>query len=240
MRLLFEPLRGAALIACGVAVWLAGAAYCHGYQELLTGETPGPWSGSLIWSAFAIVPWFALFEWSKQARGVEAARRPTALVALVVAIGILSIALEYLVHFCVGEVTDHLGLLVMRRMPAIGFTVLLIVITRKSSRRALPAVDTESLESLAKSANYVAAADNYVELHLPGRVAMRRITLTEAAEALKRQGFVRIHRRYLVNWTQVVAVELNGRRIVRLECGAELPIGSAYAANAAALATKRA
>ena len=72
-RIFFEPLRGVPLIACGIAIWLAGAAYCHGYQHLLAGESPGPWSGSLIWSAVAVVPWFALFEWSKQGQGVDAA-----------------------------------------------------------------------------------------------------------------------------------------------------------------------
>jgi hypothetical protein len=80
-RLFFEPVRGSSLIGCGVAVWVLGAAYCHGYQELLSGSA-GAWSGSLMWSAIAVVPWFALFEWSKQPQGVEATRRPAMLVAL--------------------------------------------------------------------------------------------------------------------------------------------------------------
>src|SRR5947209_18499573 len=107
-RLLLEPLRGPRLVACGIVVWLAGAAYCHGYQRLLTGETPGPWSGSLIWSAFAVAPWFALFEWSKHERGSSVMRRPAALIALVLALAVVSIACEYLVSFCVGEITDQL------------------------------------------------------------------------------------------------------------------------------------
>ena len=55
-RFFFEPIRGGALVACGLFVWLAGASYCHGYQYFLTGEETGSWSGSLMWSAIAVVP----------------------------------------------------------------------------------------------------------------------------------------------------------------------------------------
>src|SRR6185369_3233267 len=92
-RFLFEPIRGLPLVGCAVAVWLAGASYCNGYQRLLSSEEPGPWSGSLIWSAVAVVPWFALFEWSKEPRGAEATRRPVLLAGLVLAIAGLSIGL---------------------------------------------------------------------------------------------------------------------------------------------------
>src|SRR3954466_15332771 len=93
LRLLFEPLGGIPLAAAAVAVWLAGAVYCHGYQSLLFAERSGPWSGSLIWAAVAVVPWFALFEWSKQRQGADAIRRPAVLVSLVIAIAGLSVAL---------------------------------------------------------------------------------------------------------------------------------------------------
>src|ERR1044072_3456742 len=105
-RLFFEPIRGPALVICGLVVWIAGASYCHGYQYFLTGEEQGPWSGSLTWSAIAVVPCFALFEWSKEPQGLEATRRPAMLAALVLAIAAFSISLEYLVDFCVGDVTD--------------------------------------------------------------------------------------------------------------------------------------
>ena len=109
---LFEPLAGLPLIGAGLAVWIAGAAYCHGYQALLGNEQVGQWSGSLIWSAVAVVPWFALFEWSKQRQGADALRRPALLVGLVLGIAAFSIALEYFVNFCIGGMTDHLALLV--------------------------------------------------------------------------------------------------------------------------------
>ena len=46
LKLLFEPLGGLQLVGAAILVWLAGAGYCHGYQRLLTGESPGPWSGA--------------------------------------------------------------------------------------------------------------------------------------------------------------------------------------------------
>lgn len=227
-RFLFEPLRGAPLVGCAVAVWLAGAGYCHGYQQLLTGEHPGPWSGSLIWSAVAVVPWFALFEWSKEPRGIEATRRPLFLAGLVVGIAALSIGLEYVVDFCVGDVTDRFGLLVMRRMPAVAFTVLLISLTRKAILRRPPSAAAIELRELAEAIDWVEAADNYVEIHSGGKVTLRRMTMRDAANELEGHGFVRIHRRFLVNRSRIRAV---GERSVTLPGGTELPVGTAFAAN---------
>lgn len=227
-RFFFEPLRGLPLVATALVVWLAGAAYCHGYQQLLTGESPGPWSGSLIWSAVAVVPWFALFEWSKQGSGADATRQPWTLVALVAGIATLSIGLEYLVNFCVGDVSDRFALLLMRRMPAIGVTILLIALTRKAVLRKPPDPAAIPLSEIASAIEWVAAADNYVELHTDGRVTLRRMTMARADAVLRRHGFVRIHRRYLVNRNRISRVN---DRFVRLKSGEELPIGSAFAAN---------
>jgi LytTr DNA-binding domain-containing protein len=236
-RIFSEPLRGRMLLGSGLVVWLAGAGYCHGYQRLLTGADE--WAGSLIWSAIAIVPWFVLFEWSKLPRGSRATERPLGLASLVILIAALSILVEYAWKLSMGEAGGGVGLLLLRRLPPVVTTVVLITLTRQSMRRARPAVEHDSLESLAALAEFIAAADNYVELHLPNSVEIRRITLTEAADALKRSGFVRIHRRYLVNRGYVAAVHLNGERVVRLKSGKDLRIGSSYTAAAAALLPRR-
>jgi len=230
LKVVFEPIRGVPLVGFAIAVWLAGAGYCHGYQQLLAGENPGPWSGSLLWSAFAVVPWFALFEWSKEPRGAETTRRPALLVGLVLAIATLSIGLEYLVDFCIGDVTDSFGLLVMRRMPAIAFTVLLIAITRKAVLRRPHNPAALELRELAAAIDWVEAADNYVEVHSGGKVTLRRMTMRDAANELERHGFVRIHRRYLVNRARIQSV---GERSVKLASGRQLPVGTAFAANLA-------
>ena len=231
-RYFFEPVRGGQLVAFGAAVWLAGAAYCHGYQRLLAGGH-SPWSGSLTWSAIAVVPWFALFEWSKQPQGIEAARRPAMLVGLVLGIAALSIFLEYVVDFCVGDVTDQLGLLVMRRLPAIGVSILLIALTRKAVLRRPPNPAAVELGAIADAIDWVEAADNYVELHSAGKVSLRRMTMREAARSLERHGFVRVHRRFLVNQSRIAALN---ERSVTLASGQELPVGTAFTANLRSLA----
>ena len=231
-RFFFEPIRGGALVACGLFVWLAGASYCHGYQYFLTGEETGSWSGSLMWSAIAVVPWFALFEWSKEPQGVEATRRPAILVALVTGIAALSICLEYFVDFCIGDVTDQFGLLVMRRLPAIGVSVLLIALTRKAVLRRPPNPASVEIGAIAKAIDWIEAADNYVELHIGGRAVMRRMTMRDAERALAGQGFVRIHRRFLVNRGRIATIAgSNGDRIVKLVDGTELAVGRAFATN---------
>ena len=231
-RLLFVPLRGPALLAVVMGVWLAGAAYCHLYQSLLTGMSPGPWSGSLSWSAIAVVPWFALLEWSKQPDASKTARRPVLLAALVLGIAALSVSVEYLVDFCLGDVTDRFGLLVMRRLPAIGVTILLIAIARKAVLRRPPSPAILDLTVLAEALDWVEAADNYIELHSKGKVTLRRMTMRDAERALRARGFVRIHRRYLVNRSRIAAIlGSNGDRTVQLMNGAELPVGRAFAAN---------
>jgi two-component system LytT family response regulator len=231
-RLFFEPIRGPALIICGLAVWIAGASYCHGYQFFLTGEETGSWSGSLTWSAIAVVPWFALFEWSKEPQGAEATRRPAILAGLVLGIAAFSIACEYLVDFCVGDVTDRFGLLVMRRLPAIGVSVLLITLTRRAVMRRPVNPATVELSTIAKAIDWIEAADNYVELHVGGRTVMRRMTMRDADHALAGRGFVRIHRRFLINRERIdTIVGSNGDRVVRLVDGTELGVGRAFAPN---------
>ena len=230
-QLFFEPIRGPSLFATGILVWLAGAAYCHGYQALLECEHVGPWSGSLSWSAVAVVPWLALFEWSKQPRSADTARRPMVLLALIAGIAATSIALEYFVNFCVGSVTDHLSLLFMRRLPAIAVTVLLIALTRKAMVRRPAAPAAADLADIALSADWIEAADNYVEVHVGERVLLLRMTMAAAEERLRSRGFVRIHRRYLVNERRIAAVlGTNGDRRVRVG-GKELPVGSRFAAS---------
>jgi hypothetical protein len=226
-RSLLEPMRGAPLIIGAVVVWLAGASYCHGYQLLSRGWV-GPWSGSLSWSAVAVVPWFGLFEWSKQPRRLTRMEGTALLAGLILGIAALSIALEYLVNFCAGEVTDHLSLLMMRRVPAIAGTALLIGLARKSLKETREQPTCAELSSIADMIDWVAAADNYVELHIRGRPTLRRMTMTQAAGALERHGFVRIHRRYLINRARIAEVR---DRCVKLTNGEELPVGSAFAAN---------
>jgi DNA-binding LytR/AlgR family response regulator len=164
-----------------------------------------------------------------------ATRRPLVLFGLVVGIAALSIIFEHGINWSNDALSDHLGLLIMRRLPAIAAALMLIALARKAVLRRPADPSSIALENLAEAIEFVAAADNYVELHSNGRVTMRRTTLAEAERALAGRGFVRIHRRYLVNRDQIVAIVGNGDKHVRLANGTELPVGRRFAPNLPAI-----
>jgi hypothetical protein len=226
-RLRTEPLRGAALAAEVLVVWIAGALYCSGYERLLSGLDN--WPGSLVWSAVAILPWLALFEWSKSRAGRQIVGSPLKLVIALVLIGAVSLALARLIDFADGHSTP-VALSILRRLPAAGVGLLLILWSRAAaSARERDAEAEASLSSLAASIDWIEAADNYVELHIAGRTVMRRMTMHDAEQALAGRGFVRIHRRFLVNRARVQSIiGTNGDRLVRV-AGKELPVGRSYA-----------
>ena len=228
-----EPLRGGALAAVVLAVWLAGAVYCSGYERLASGLDN--WPGSLVWSAVAVLPWLALFEWSKGERGRALTASPARLALALAVTAVLSLALEIVGDVLSGSSSAPLALSMMRRLPAIGVCLILILWSRAGSRPRDRS--EESLASIAESLDWVAAADNYVELHSGSGVSMRRMTMRDAERDLVSRGFVRIHRRFLVNSRRISSVHgTNGDRVVRLAGGAELPVGRRYAANLGRLA----
>jgi DNA-binding LytR/AlgR family response regulator len=82
--------------------------------------------------------------------------------------------------------------------------------------------------------DWVRAAGNYVEIHVRGRVLLRRMTLRQAAQALEDRGFVQIHRSVLVNQARIADWDRSERpREVRLADGSVLRVGQAYRAKIA-------
>lgn len=227
-----KPLGGRPLLGVAAAVWIGGALYCSGYESLASGIDN--WPGSLVWSAVAVLPWLALFEWTKSETGQRLSIGRIA--ALFAAVAVASVAAEVAVNLLEGSMPSPIALLVLRRLPAIGISLLLILWSRAGSRAENEGLAADDLSVLAPSIDWVAAADNYVELHVGGRVNMRRMTMREAERSLADRGFARIHRRYLVNRERIRSVHLNGRRIVILDCGRELPVGRAYESNLSAAA----
>jgi hypothetical protein len=196
----------------------------------------GEWGGSLLWSALAVMPWFALFELSKTEHGRRLGSDPLWLALSLVATAALSLALELGWHALRGHPGSPIGLTMMRRLPAIGASLILILWVAAAFRREVDEFARSSgasgnLSDFADSIDWIAAADNYVELHMAGRVVLRRMTMREAERALEQYGFVRIHRRFLVNCRRIDRiVGSNGDRCVRLG-ETELPVGSRYAAR---------
>lgn len=80
---------------------------------------------------------------------------------------------------------------------------------------------------------WLSAADNYIELHLPPRSLLERATL---AEALTRPGwaarFLRVHRSHAVNPVHVQRVErlASGEAVLTLSCGEQLRVSRGYRA----------
>ena len=223
-----RPTAPAHLAPIAVVVWIAGALYCSGYERLTTGFDN--WPGSLIWSAVAVLPWLAVFEWAKSARGRRVSMARVVLLFLFVVAA--SVAAELVVNYADGNSSSSLALLIMRRLPAIGVSLLLVIWSRTARDVEQEQRDAEDLSSFAKSIDWVAAADNYVELHISGRTMIRRMTMRQAERALARHGFVRIHRRFLVNRERIASVGAGERRqSVRLSGGSILPVGRSFAAN---------
>ncbi|KQV52991.1 hypothetical protein ASC95_09435 [Pelomonas sp. Root1217] len=80
---------------------------------------------------------------------------------------------------------------------------------------------------------WLSAADNYIELHLPSRSMLERATL---ADALQRPGwaarFLRVHRSHAVNPAHVQRIERlgSGEAVLTLSCGETLRVSRGYRA----------
>jgi DNA-binding LytR/AlgR family response regulator len=60
---------------------------------------------------------------------------------------------------------------------------------------------------LARDIEWLEAAENYVNLHVSGRVYPLRSTMTAISARLDPQRFVRVHRSYMVNLDFLVQIE---------------------------------
>lgn len=221
------------LAPVALAVLVAGAAYCMGYEELSSGR--GRWGPSLLWSAYGVMPWLAAYELAKhwqQRTGRSLEIR--ALLGTLLATGLVSLTLEWMADAALGG-GSPLALQIMRRLPPAGVTALLLLLARPRSRSAprrsdQTLADTASLRSHAGEIRWIAAADNYLELHTSGRTMIIRLTMREAEAALAPLGFVRIHRSTLVNRAALGSIPHQGN-MVELTDGTRLPVGKAFAHN---------
>jgi len=107
---------------------------------------------------------------------------------------------------------------------------------REQLARPAPSVGVHWVDGqrlLLADVQWIAAADNYIELHQPPRSWLERVTL---AEALQRPGwaarFLRVHRSHAVNPTHVVRVERlgSGEAVLTLAGGETLRVSRGYRA----------
>lgn len=106
-----------------------------------------------------------------------------------------------------------------------------------ASGRPCPALDAlivrsvGSVERIALTeVEWIAAAGNYVELHLPGRLVLHRSTLGALEARLPGRDFLRVHRTALVRRDAIAALAVTGDSTyeARLRSGAQVPVSERY------------
>lgn len=223
-----------AIALASAVIIVVGAVYCSGYEALTTGYDN--WPGSLAWAAYALLPWYLLFEWIRRREHDRSERLSAIKVAgLLVAVGVGTLLAEQ-VDYSLGSASAPPVLLsLLRRAPGIAITLALLAVCRLVARPPTRESGDPAASILDnwRSIRWIGAADNYLEVHYPERVAMVRMTMREAERQLAPLGFVRIHRSAIVNRSAVRAME--GEE-VRLIDGQAVPIGKAFAANLRAIA----
>ncbi len=77
---------------------------------------------------------------------------------------------------------------------------------------------------------WISSASNYVELHLPQRVVLHRITLSELEKRLNPKDFMRVHRTAMVRIQQMQQVRVAGDGVYQLALfgGGEVPVSERY------------
>lgn len=80
---------------------------------------------------------------------------------------------------------------------------------------------------------WLEACGNYVNLHLSGRVYPYRGTMKSLQEQLDPSRFIRVHRSYMVNYSEIQSIEPleSGDARIQLRQGKELPFSRRYRAD---------
>lgn len=219
------------LAPVAAALWLlgalaAGAAYCMGYAILSGGSNA--WARAFGWSAGAVLPWAIVFEAVKRWEARRAPLRWEVVAPILAGTGLVSLAFEAGIDRWIwNSPAAPLGLQLLRRLPAIGI-VLLLLIARRSAVGPAGAVQDEAPPPALAELRYVRAADNYVELHYARGMRMERETLNRMEQRLRPRGFVRVHRSILVHPRHVTGVEPGRSPALVLDDGTRLPTGRRY------------
>lgn len=233
--LLERPANAPTFLLVSVIIVVVGALYCSGYEALTSGLDN--WPGSLIWAAYALLPWYVLFEAIKRVEARRRGRLSLAILALaILGTGVGSLAVEQWVRSFSDSPGPPLALSLLRRAPGIAIVIALIALNRivvprsfnGASASPSEAADLRAVETI----RWIGAADNYLEVHYPARVAMVRMTMHDAQQRLAQSGFIRIHRSTMVNRAFVAeVVDSDKGARVRMTDGTVLVAGKAYSPN---------
>lgn len=77
---------------------------------------------------------------------------------------------------------------------------------------------------------WISSASNYVELHLPNRIVLHRMTLSEMEKRINPKEFMRVHRTAIVRIQQMQQVRITGDGVYQLALfgGGEVPVSERY------------
>jgi DNA-binding LytR/AlgR family response regulator len=223
-KALERPLSPAAGLGLAALLVAAGAIYCTAYTSL-QGEWESPTEGAL-WALVNLLPWLAAFELGKRIRAAAPSRAAaSARIAILLAgIAFISMALGLLL----GE-SEALPFELVRRLPAAALVAALLAIARGGGAAAEAEGEGEGeLPFLPGQIAWIGSAGNYVEIRAEGRVALRRMTMQRAEALLAGHGFLRIHRRTIVNAARIEEVRRGKLYDEVLIEGRWLRVGGAY------------
>lgn len=215
-----------------LALFPAGMAYCLLYELAFTEERSGL-AGSLFWALATLSPWVAgamLFE-----RGARTVRGRSRLLVLGLGLGCIAYAASAAAALWLGS--DLEGAF-FSRLPLLGAALLgallyPLAIPAQAARDLTPAGDDPPVAPA--EILFASAAGNYVELYTEQRTVVWRQTMANAERVLRKAGFVRVHRSYLVPWRNIDLLVRDRKGVVEVALlnGRRLPVSSRYANNLA-------
>lgn len=210
----------------------AGAAYCL-LSEIFFGDERSSLLSSLIWAIATLSPWVAgtmLFE-----HVARSARRRSRLVVLGLGLACVAYALSSAVALWLGSGAQHAF---FSRLPLLGVALLAAMLyplrgPAEVPHDLAPTGDTPPVDPA--EILFACAAGNYVELYTEQRTVVWRQTMRNAERVLRKAGFVRVHRSYLVPWRNIDVLVRDRKAVVEVALlnGRRLPVSSRYANNLA-------
>jgi len=211
-----------------IALIPLGMLYCQLYEISFGNAVWNP-AGDLNWAIATLGPWSAsavLFEHAARAGDT----RPCLLRRALLLCGLAYLASGF-AAWAIGADNFHAF---YSRIPLAGAGLLAALLYPLPPAAACVASEEEGHPPVRPAEIvFASAAGNYVELHYGGRSTVWRQTMRNAERILAADGFVRIHRSFLVPRHGIEAVR-SGRKgpvAVALRDGRRLPVSHSYAAN---------
>jgi DNA-binding LytR/AlgR family response regulator len=231
-----EPSPPARTLLWAALLTLFGAAYC--FMIAYTQGECEHFATAAAWAATALLPWLFAFE---AAKSVAQVRRSALglwlrLLLIAAAAAIVSILADQLREvWLFHNEAPRLALLALRKLPpaALVTGAVLLLVPGRPTRVAAPVADALPPQGPwplpLEEVERVTVAGNYLEFRGRSQVRLLRMPLHCAEPELKRAGFVRVHRSFMVRRSAIVRM-LQGKKRdeLILASGACVRVGALY------------